>query len=139
MLRVAEEVHSSSSSSSILTTLFDSGAATGADCWSFVGPEVNVVGGNTSLVFEPSGPSMLPSRPGRDALARLKGLDMMSESSGAGEAPSGGVPAFACVELTDLGVPAGDSSVVLRYGDLRVAADSLSGSAECWRLSCSTF
>lgn len=53
-----------------------------------------------------------------------------------GSDPSGGVPAFADVDFTDAGVPAGESSSCRKYGDLRVADGSPRGSAECCRLSC---
>lgn len=69
---------------------------------------------------------------------RLNGLLMLSGTSSPciGDMPSGGVPAFADVELTDCGVPAPGDSSVLRWGDLRVDDGSPIGSAECCRLSC---
>lgn len=95
--------------------------------------ENEVDGKKASLVFEPKTPV---SRPGMLDRWRLKGLPTTSPPSMvAGDIPSGGVPAFALVELTDWGVPASVSSD-LRCGDFRVAAASLMGSAECCRLSC---
>lgn len=93
-------------------------------------------GGKTLLLAE-IGLRMVSSRPpGKDARCRLYGLPMISGgSSGAGDIPLGGVPAFAVVEFTDRGVLTDKSSSLLRYGDFRVDAGSVSGSAECCRFS----
>lgn len=52
-----------------------------------------------------------------------------------GGKPSGGVPAFPAVELPDGEVPPPGESSTLRWGVLWLELDSLTGSAECWRLS----
>lgn len=63
-------------------------------------------------MFEPSGPKILVLRSETLDRARLKGLPISSDVSAGilGDMPSGGVPAFAEVELIDCGVPAGESS-----------------------------
>lgn len=87
-------------------------------------------------MFDPIGPMILPPISWIEALWRLKGLPTISGGSpGIGDMPSGGVPAFAVVELMDLGVSPPRESSLLRCGDFRVTLGSDRGSAECCRLS----